>query len=106
MRRYKPLVAISRVGALPDPGSIELVKTSDGWRIDKLPTREVARVLILAGREAVQGADGTWAVRRAPEPTAAFPNPETLEKCARRPVARRCGSAARGQECRGHRGLS
>ncbi|MBX7434412.1 MtrAB system accessory protein LpqB [Mycobacterium sp. Y57] len=24
-------------GALPDPGSIELVKTSDGWRIDKLP---------------------------------------------------------------------
>ncbi|TFV58681.1 MtrAB system accessory protein LpqB [Mycobacterium sp. PS03-16] len=24
-------------GALPDPGPIELVKTSDGWRIDKLP---------------------------------------------------------------------
>lgn len=24
-------------GALPDPGSIELVMTSDGWRIDKLP---------------------------------------------------------------------
>ena len=24
-------------GALPDPGAIELVKTSDGWRIDKLP---------------------------------------------------------------------
>jgi hypothetical protein len=24
-------------GALPDPGRIELVKTSDGWRIDKLP---------------------------------------------------------------------
>lgn len=24
-------------GALPDPGSIELVKTSDGWRIDSLP---------------------------------------------------------------------
>ena len=24
-------------GALPDPGQIELVKTSDGWRIDKLP---------------------------------------------------------------------
>ncbi|WP_286150022.1 MtrAB system accessory lipoprotein LpqB [Mycobacterium sp. ACS4331] len=24
-------------GALPDPGPIELVKTSEGWRIDKLP---------------------------------------------------------------------
>ncbi|KUI39796.1 hypothetical protein AU194_24230 [Mycobacterium sp. GA-2829] len=24
-------------GALPDPGPIELVKTSDGWRIDRLP---------------------------------------------------------------------
>lgn len=24
-------------GALPDPGPIELVKTADGWRIDKLP---------------------------------------------------------------------
>ncbi len=24
-------------GALPDPGAIEMVKTSDGWRIDKLP---------------------------------------------------------------------
>ncbi len=24
-------------GALPDPGQIELVKTPDGWRIDKLP---------------------------------------------------------------------
>ena len=24
-------------GALPDPGAIELTKTSDGWRIDKLP---------------------------------------------------------------------
>lgn len=24
-------------GALPDPGPIELTKTSDGWRIDKLP---------------------------------------------------------------------
>ncbi|HEY5841778.1 MAG TPA: MtrAB system accessory lipoprotein LpqB [Mycobacterium sp.] len=24
-------------GALPDPGDIELVKTSDGWRIDRLP---------------------------------------------------------------------
>ncbi|MGB0972422.1 MAG: GerMN domain-containing protein, partial [Mycobacterium sp.] len=24
-------------GALPDPGPIELVKTSDGWRIDSLP---------------------------------------------------------------------
>ena len=24
-------------GALPDPGSIELVKTADGWRIDRLP---------------------------------------------------------------------
>ena len=24
-------------GALPDPGPIELAKTSDGWRIDKLP---------------------------------------------------------------------
>ena len=24
-------------GALPDPGRIEMVKTSDGWRIDKLP---------------------------------------------------------------------
>ncbi len=24
-------------GALPDPGAIELVKTSEGWRIDKLP---------------------------------------------------------------------
>src|SRR5512144_3286269 len=24
-------------GALPDPGSIELVKTSGGWRIDRLP---------------------------------------------------------------------
>ena len=24
-------------GALPDPGAIELVKTSDGWRIDRLP---------------------------------------------------------------------
>jgi hypothetical protein len=24
-------------GALPDPGAIELVKTPDGWRIDKLP---------------------------------------------------------------------
>ena len=24
-------------GALPDPGAIELVKTTDGWRIDRLP---------------------------------------------------------------------
>jgi hypothetical protein len=24
-------------GALPDPGPIDLIKTSDGWRIDKLP---------------------------------------------------------------------
>ncbi|KUI48515.1 hypothetical protein AU198_21410 [Mycobacterium sp. GA-1199] len=24
-------------GALPDPGPIELIKTADGWRIDKLP---------------------------------------------------------------------
>ena len=24
-------------GALPDPGSIELVRTADGWRIDRLP---------------------------------------------------------------------
>ena len=24
-------------GALPDPGPIELIKTSDGWRIDTLP---------------------------------------------------------------------
>ena len=24
-------------GALPDPGPIELVKTSGGWRIDRLP---------------------------------------------------------------------
>ena len=24
-------------GALPDPGPIELVKTPDGWRIDRLP---------------------------------------------------------------------
>lgn len=27
----------TREGALPDPGQIELVKTTDGWRIDRLP---------------------------------------------------------------------
>ena len=27
----------TREGALPDPGPIELVRTSDGWRIDRLP---------------------------------------------------------------------
>ncbi|MDY6869437.1 MAG: MtrAB system accessory lipoprotein LpqB [Actinomycetota bacterium] len=27
----------TREGALPDPGPIELVKTTDGWRIDRLP---------------------------------------------------------------------
>jgi len=31
------------------------------------PTREVARVLALAGRDAVRAGDGTWAVRRTPE---------------------------------------
>jgi hypothetical protein len=32
------------------------------------PTREVARVLALAGRETVRVEDGTWVVRKAPEP--------------------------------------
>ena len=32
------------------------------------PTREVARVLALAGRETMRADDGTWVVRRAPEP--------------------------------------
>src|SRR5262249_25207911 len=36
-------------GALPDPGPIELVKTTGGWRIDRLPHRGVL------GREQFQG---------------------------------------------------
>jgi hypothetical protein len=31
------------------------------------PTREVARVLALAGRDTVRAADGTWAIRKTPE---------------------------------------
>jgi len=49
------------------------------------PTREVARVLELAGRDAIRAADGTWAVRRTPEPV---PAPRPARTVAR-PAARR-----------------
>jgi hypothetical protein len=58
------------------------------------PSREVARVLILAGREAVQGADGTWAVRRAPEPTPGGRRP-VLPRTTARPASRNAGAPAR-----------
>jgi hypothetical protein len=43
----------------------------------------VARVLALADREAVRAADGTWAVRKAPERV-----PVTRRPLAPRPVSR------------------
>jgi hypothetical protein len=56
------------------------------------PSREVARVLALAGREAVEASDGTWVVRRAPERPAVprrplLPRPAT--RTGRGPAATR-----------------
>jgi hypothetical protein len=48
------------------------------------PTREVVRVLTMAGREAVRTGDGTWAVRKTPVPAPA-PRPA---RTASRPAAR------------------
>ncbi len=50
------------------------------------PSREVARVLELAGRETMRAEDGTWVVRKAPEPA---PQPiRTPQRTAARVAAR------------------
>lgn len=54
------------------------------------PTREVVRVLALAGREAKRAGDGTWAIRRAPEPA-----PVPQRPVAPRPVTRPAALVAR-----------
>jgi hypothetical protein len=58
------------------------------------PSREVARVLALAGREAVEAADGTWVVRRAPE------RPAVRRPLLPRPAARpgRVAAATRDED--------
>jgi hypothetical protein len=52
------------------------------------PSREVARVLALAGREAVQGDDGSWGVRRAAEPVRRPRRPLVQRPVVRPAVAR------------------
>jgi hypothetical protein len=51
------------------------------------PSREVARVLAIAGREAVEAEDGTWVVRRAPD-RVTTPRRPLLARGAARPSAR------------------